>query len=36
MKNLLNCSNHVLGLNQITELQNKGYVIVELSKEMIK
>lgn len=34
MKNLLNCSNHVLGLNQIAELQNKGYVIVELSDEL--
>ena len=36
MKNLLNCSNHVLGLNQITELQNKGYVIVEMPDELKK
>ena len=36
MKNLLNCSNHVLGLNQITELQNKGYVIIELSDDLKK
>ena len=34
MKNLLNCSNHVLGLNQIKELENRGYVIVELSDEL--
>ena len=36
MKNLLNCSNHVLGLNQIAELQNKGYVIIELSDDLKK
>lgn len=36
MKNLLNCSNHVLGLNQITELQNKGYVVIELPEELKK
>ena len=36
MKNLLNCSNHVLGLNQLQELQNKGYDVIELSEEMKK
>lgn len=30
MKKLLNVSNHVLGLNQIAELQEKGFVVVEL------
>lgn len=34
MKNLLNCSNHTMGLNQIKELENRGYVIVELSDEL--
>lgn len=36
MKNLLNCSNHVLGLNQLQELQNKGYDVIELSEELKK
>ena len=30
MKKLLNCSNHVLGLNQLAELETMGYVVVEL------
>nr|DAT37257.1 MAG TPA: hypothetical protein [Caudoviricetes sp.] len=34
MKNLLNVSNHVMGLNQIKELEEKGYVLVELSSEL--
>ena len=36
MKKLLNCSNHVLGLNQLQELQNKGYDVVELSDDLKK
>lgn len=34
MKNLLNCSNHTMGMNQIEELATKGYVLVELSPEL--
>ena len=34
MKNMLNLSNHTLGLNQIEELEKMGYVIVELSPEL--
>ena len=30
MKKLLNVSNHVLGLNQLQELQDKGFDVVEL------
>lgn len=30
MKKLLNVSNHVLGLNQLAELETMGYVVVEL------
>ena len=36
MKKLLNCSNHVLGLNQLAELQEKGYIVVELPEELKK
>lgn len=36
MKRLLNCSNHVMGLEQIRELENKGYVIVELPEDLKK
>ena len=34
MKKMLNCSNHVLGLNQLKELEEKGYIVVELSDEL--
>ena len=34
LENILNCSNHVLGLNQIQELAEKGYQVVELSEEL--
>ena len=34
MKKLLNVSNHVMGLEQIAELQEKGYVIVELPEDL--
>lgn len=34
MKKLLNCSNHVMGLNQIRELEEKGYVIIELPENL--
>lgn len=34
MKKLLNCSNHVLGLNQLKELEEKGFVVVELNDEL--
>ncbi len=34
MKRILNASNHVMGLNQIKELEEKGYVLVELSPEL--
>ena len=30
MKKMLNVSNHVLGLNQLAELETMGYVVVEL------
>ena len=30
MKRMLNISNHVLGLNQLAELETMGYVVVEL------
>ena len=36
MKRLLNCSNHVMGLDQIKELEEKGYVIVELPEDLKK
>lgn len=36
MKNLLNCSNHVLGMDQLAELQNKGYDVIELSDDLKK
>ena len=36
MKKLLNVSNHVLGLNQLQELETMGYVVVELSDELKK
>ena len=36
LQNLLNCSNHTLGLNQIEELKEKGYQVVELSDELKK
>lgn len=36
MKKMLNASNHTMGLNQIKELEDKGYVIVELSDELKK
>ncbi len=36
MKNLLNCSNHNLGLNQLQELQSKGYDVIELSDDLKK
>lgn len=36
MKKMLNCSNHVLGLNQLKELEEKGYIVVELSEELKK
>ena len=31
MKKMLNCSNHVLGLNQLKELEEKGYIVEEVS-----
>ena len=34
MKKMLNCSNHVLGLNQLKELEEKGFVVVELNDEL--
>ena len=34
MRKLLNVSNHVMGLEQIAELQEKGYVIVELPDDL--
>ena len=34
MKKLLNCSNHVLGLNQLKELEEKGFVVIELNDEL--
>ena len=34
MKKILNVSNHVLGLDQIKELAEKGYEVVELSQEL--
>ena len=34
MKKLLNVSNHVMGLEQIKELEEKGYVIVELPEDL--
>jgi len=36
MKNLLNVSNHNLGLNQLQELQEKGFDVIELSDELKK
>jgi hypothetical protein len=36
LQNLLNCSNHTLGLNQIEELKEKGYQVIELSEELKK
>ena len=36
MKRMLNVSNHVLGLNQLQELETMGYVVVELSDELKK
>ena len=34
MRKILNASNHVLGLNQIEELQTLGYDVVELSDDL--
>ena len=34
MLKLLNVSNHVMGLEQIKELEEKGYVIVELPEDL--
>jgi len=34
MKKLLNVSNHILGMNQIKELEEKGYYIVELPEDL--
>lgn len=36
MKNLLNVSNHTLGLNQLQELETLGYVVIELSDDLKK
>ena len=36
MKKLLNVSNHTLGLNQLKELEEKGYVVMELSEDLKK
>ena len=36
MKKLLNVSNHVLGLNQLEESKEKGFVVVELPEELKK
>ena len=34
MLKLLNVSNHVMGLEQIKELEEKGYIIVELPEDL--
>ena len=36
MKKMLNVSNHTLGLNQLKELEEKGYVVMELSEDLKK
>ena len=36
MKKLLNVSNHTLGLNQLKELEEKGYVVVEMPEDLKK
>ena len=36
MRKILNVSNHVLGLDQIKELADSGYEVVELSEELKK
>lgn len=34
MKKMLNCSNHTMGLTQIKELEEKGYVLIELPDDL--
>ena len=34
MKKLLNVSNHILGMNQLKELEERGYVVIEMPEDL--